>query len=61
MDFSILTSSVAVGGIVTGLLAAGAAMILPRIARMGVNWIKASLSDSMTDEEYDEYRRRYGE
>lgn len=42
-DFTSLTSGVDVSTLVTGLLAVGAIMVGPRLARMGINWIKGSV------------------
>ncbi|WP_271298911.1 hypothetical protein [Sphingomonas sp. CV7422] len=42
-DFTSLTNSVSPTTLVTGLLAVGAVMIGPRLARMGINWIKGSV------------------
>lgn len=42
-DYSSLTGAVDATALVTGLLAVGAIMIGPRVARMGINWIKGSV------------------
>ena len=43
MDFTTLTAAVDVSTVVTALLAVGALTIGPRIARMGINWIKGAV------------------
>tara|TARA_A100001391_G_scaffold177171_1_gene140807 strand:+ start:400 stop:549 length:150 start_codon:yes stop_codon:yes gene_type:complete len=43
MDFSSLTAAVDVAAVTTALLAVGALTIGPRIARMGINWIKGAV------------------
>ncbi len=42
-SFTSLTSAIDASTLVTGLLAVGAVMIAPRLARMGINWIKGSV------------------
>lgn len=45
LDFSPLLSAVDEQTLVIALLAVGAIMIAPRVARMGVDWIKVSIDD----------------
>ncbi|EPR17568.1 hypothetical protein M527_16030 [Sphingobium indicum IP26] len=42
-DFTSLTGAVDATTLVTGLLAVGAIMIAPRLARMGIRWINGGV------------------
>ncbi|WP_271298909.1 hypothetical protein [Sphingomonas sp. CV7422] len=59
VDFASLIHAVSVTTVVAGVIVVGSSMILPRVARLGVDWIKGTVDDSAGDR-WDRYASKNG-
>lgn len=59
LDFADLLDAIDPGTLVAGILAVGALMVVPRLARMGSYWIQAQIEGRNDDWEADRRQREY--